>query len=204
MQSAIEQFRANMGYVRNLRAIHDALKARTTRALDLSDLLRAQIVMLVSALDCFVHEVARRGMLESHVGKRAQTEAFERFSVSLAAVRIGLADPKNTDWLSTEITIRHGHLAFQYPDKIADAIRLVAPVRLWERVGKLVGRDPKDIKRQIELIVERRNKIAHEADADPSVPGARWPIDEKMVDDAIVFVETVCEHISNLIWPSEN
>lgn len=199
MQTAIDQFRANTAYIRNLRAIHDALKTRTTRLLDLSDLLRAQLVMLVSALDCFVHEVVRQGMLESHVGKRSQTDSFQQFSVSLASLKAGLADPSKTEWLSTEIINRHGHLAFQYPDKIAGAIRLVAPIRLWERVGKLMGRDPKDIKRQIELIVQRRNKIAHEADADPSVPGARWPIDEKMVDDSIVFVETVCEHIFKIV-----
>jgi hypothetical protein len=188
-----------MGYVRNLRAIHDALKRRTTKAIDLTDLLRAQLVMAVSALDCFVHEVVRRGMLESHGGKRQQTDAFQQFSVSLAAVKAGMANPKSTDWLSTEIINRHGYLAFQYPDKIADAIRLIASVRLWERVGKLIGRNPKDIKRQVELIVQRRNKIAHEADADPSAPGARWPIDEKMVDDSITFIETVCEHVFNLV-----
>jgi hypothetical protein len=202
MQTAIEQFRANTAYVRNLRAIHDALKTRTTRALDLSDLLRAQLVMLVSALDCFVHEVARRGMIEGHVGKRVQTESFQRFPVSLAAVKAALADPQNMDWLSAEIITRHGYMAFQYPDKIAEAIRLVSSVRLWERVGKLMGSNPKDVKRQIELIVQRRNKIVHEADANPSTPGvvgARWPIDEKMVDDSIVFVETVCEHIFSLV-----
>lgn len=143
MQTALEQFRANIGYVRNLRAIHGALKSRTTKAIDLTDLLRAQLVMVVSALDSFVHEVVRRGMLDSHAGKRQQTDAFQRFSVSLAAVKAGMAAPQSTDWLSTEIISQHGYVAFQYPDKIADAIRLIASVRLWERVGKLMGAIPR-------------------------------------------------------------
>ncbi len=195
MHNALTQFKANIQHVRNLRALYVHLATRTTRAIDLSDLLRSQLVMLVSALDQFVHEIARRGMLAAHSGARAATDAFLRFTVSLGGVRAGLADPKNIAWLNAEIINRHGHLAFQYPDKIADALRLVSSARLWERVAKAMGGDAGSIKRQLELIVMRRNKIAHEADADPSTPGARWPINEKMVDDAMAFIEELCESI---------
>ena len=155
--------------------------------------------MLVSAMDRFVHEFARHGMLQSFTGARARTDAFQKFSVSLTGVLTGFADPTRQDWLSNEIMARHGWLAFQYPDRIADAVRLVSNVRLWERVGKLTGQNAKDVKRQVSLIVQRRNKIAHEADTNPSYPGTRWPIDEKMVDDSIAFIETVCEHIFTLV-----
>jgi hypothetical protein len=150
-------------------------------------------------MDHFVHEIARRGMLAAHCGSRAPTEAFLKFTVTLGGVKVGLADPAKADWLNSEIINRHGHLSFQHPDKIADAVKLVSPTKLWERVAKVMGRDVASIKRQLELIVARRNKIAHEADADPSTPGARWPINETMVDEAVAFIEKLCEAIHAIV-----
>ena len=50
-----------------------------------------------------------------------------------------------------------------------------------------------DVKEQLRLIIDRRNKIAHEADTDPRYPGACWPISEPDVDNALGFIERVCE-----------
>jgi hypothetical protein len=49
------------------------------------------------------------------------------------------------------------------------------------------------------LIVDRRNKIAHEADIDPSFPGQRWPIDRAMVDDMVSTVEATVEAIHAVV-----
>jgi two-component sensor histidine kinase len=51
MQLAIEQFRLSIARVRDLIAIHNSLKSQTTSALDVSDILRAALVLTVSALD---------------------------------------------------------------------------------------------------------------------------------------------------------
>lgn len=51
MLKAIETFRLNIQRVRHLGGVHRALLALTTTALDTSDILRAQIVLGVSALD---------------------------------------------------------------------------------------------------------------------------------------------------------
>lgn len=52
-----------------------------------------------------------------------------------------------------------------------------------------MGTSAKDIKDRLDLIVDRRNKIAHEADIDPSYPDTRWPIDEQLVSDTVGFIE---------------
>jgi len=70
MQAAIDQFRTNINRVRHLGAIYRALKAQTTEVLDLSDILRAELVMAVSALDHYIHEVTRLGILETYHGSR--------------------------------------------------------------------------------------------------------------------------------------
>jgi hypothetical protein len=200
MQDAIDQFRLNIGHVRNIHAIHGAFSSRITSALDLSDLLRSQIVMAVSALDHYVHEATRIGMLESLDGRRPQTPAFQRFAVSLdSALQIRTAT--SNIWLETEIRSRHGFLSFQQPDKIADAIRLISPIELWNEVGVSLNKPAADIKSKLQLIVDRRNKIAHEADIDPTYPGSgvRWPITASMVSDAANFIEEICETIHTRI-----
>jgi hypothetical protein len=44
-------------------------------------------------------------------------------------------------------------------------------------------------------VIERRNKIAHEADLDPSYPGQKWPIDRAQVDYACDLLEKLARAI---------
>ena len=63
-----------------------------------------------------------------------------------------------------------------------------------------MGSPAKDIKQQLSLIVDRRNKIAHEADIDPTLSlGNRWPIDELLVNEAVDFLEQVVESIHKIL-----
>lgn len=199
MKIAIDQFRKNIGNIRNLDAICRAIESSTTKALDLSDILRSELVFAVSAFDHFVHEVARLGMLEINQGSRPPTDSYLRFLVPLSDVQIAIGPSANAKWLDDRIREHHGWKSFQQPDKVAEAIRLVSEIRLWDEIASRLGKAPEDIKRQLELIVDRRNKIAHESDMDPSFPGSRWPINRPLVDDAISFIEQIAEAIFDVI-----
>jgi RiboL-PSP-HEPN len=250
MQSALDQFRISIGRVRDLITLHNSVKDRATDALDLSDMLRAALVLSVSALDYYVHEVVTLGMLEIHRGQRSEPissanttqSAFSRFQVSLGGARqdrltaidiaswlevelqqsqgydflqqshtISALIPiisnsildklNNTSWLESEIRERLGYQSFQQADKIADAIRYISGKKLWEEVANKMSNPTKnitaqDIKQQLNSIVDRRNKIAHEADIDPTFNiGSRWNIDELLVGDAVDFIEILVESI---------
>jgi hypothetical protein len=201
MQSAIDLFRLSIARVRDLIAVHNSLKAQASSVLDLSDMLRAALVLAVSALDYYIHEVVRIGMLEIHRGQRPEPPAFSRFQISLGSARTGINAGQNIDsWLEDEIRQRHSYKSFQQPEAIADAIRLISDKKLWEEVSTNMSRPAKDIKQQLNRIVDRRNKIAHEADIDPSYPiGDRWPIDELLVNEAVDFIEQVVESIHNIL-----
>jgi RiboL-PSP-HEPN len=249
MQSALDQFRISIGRVRDLIAIHNSVKAQATSALDVSDMLRAALVLAVSALDYYVHEVVTLGMLEIHRGKRSEPmpsanttqSAFSRFQVSLGGARQDrltaidiaswletelqqaqgyefLQQPNtisaliptisnsildklnNTAWLESEIRERLGYQSFQQADKIADAIRYISDKKLWDEVAIQMTKSSKDIKQQLNSIVDRRNKIAHEADIDPTFSiGSRWNIDELLVGDAVDFIERLVESIHQVL-----
>lgn len=249
MQSALDQFHISIGRVRDLIALHNSVKAQATGALDVSDMLRASLVLAVSALDYYVHEVVTLGMLEIHRGQRSEPmssantaqSAFSRFQVSLGGARqdrltaIDIASwleleiqqihgykflqqsytvsalipaisdsilnrLNNTSWLEDEIRERLGYQSFQQADKIAEAIRYISDKKLWDEVATKMNKSAKDIKQQLNSVVDRRNKIAHEADIDPTFNiGDRWYIDEVLTGDAVNFIEQVVESIHQVL-----
>ena len=205
MQAAIDLFRENIRRSKELTSVYEVMNRQTTGALDLSDVLRASLVTSVSSLDHFIHEVVRFGMLEVYRIQQAKTPAFLRFRVTLESVLLASADPNSQEWLENQIRVQHGHLSFQMPDNIADAVRLISEVSLWSEVAQILGIGSRDVTDRLTLIVQRRNKIAHEADITPDHAGqmlnsdSRSPIDKALVDDAIDFIEHIAEAIFQLI-----
>ncbi len=56
--------------------------------------------------------------------------------------------------------------------------------------------DTQEIKERLNLIVDRRNKVVHEADMErPSYLDKRYPIDYQMVEDSVAFIERITEAI---------
>jgi hypothetical protein len=182
-----------------LRALFGNLTAITAGTLDLTDILRASIVSAVSAIDTFIHDITRIGMVEIFQNARPTTDAFGRFSISMGNVLSVIATPGDTKWLENEIRRQHGWLSFQHPDKIADALRFFCGKDLWKEVGFRLAIDPKSVKNRLALIVDRRNKIAHEADMDPTSPGSRWPIDELLVQEVIDALEQIGDAIFHVV-----
>ena len=195
MRNAIQQFRQNLLRARELGNLAVVVGQMTTGAIDVSDMWRAQIVLGISALDHLVHEMARLGIIESAKGTRQKTDAYLKFQLPLEAVERGFGGQTHEAWLGEAVRERHSWLSFQHPDKLADAIRLISPVKLWDEVGNELSMPPKDVKVALEIIVDRRNKIAHEADMDPTNPGFQWPISGTMASQALDFTERVAEAI---------
>ena len=183
------------------------MTAQTTGAFDISDVLRASLVMAVSTMDQYIHELVRLGMLEAYRGVRPRTPTFLKFQVALEKVLPTSSDFDPAAGLEIQIRERHGYQSFQTPDSIAEALRLVSDVNLWNEMAKCIGIERRAITDRLTLITHRRNKIVHEADIMPDYAGqmassdVRSPIDEDLVDDAINFIEQVSENIYILVSP---
>jgi len=131
-------------------------------------------------------------MCEVIAGRRAPTDAFRKFKTSCHVV---LQSTNQHIAFEEDIREKHGFLSFQQPEKISDAIRLFFDKPIWRVVAQHMGKDEIMLKSELRLIVDRRNKIAHEADVDPSYPGARWPISSLDCDGALDLIESICEAI---------
>ena len=194
MQPAIETLRQSMDRVDLLGGLHTALSAMTTPVVDKSDLLRAQLVLAVSALDQYVHAITLRGMLDVFEAKRGPTDSYLKFKITMGAF-VSAGPPVGHAWFESEILERHSHTSFQQPDKIAGAIGLFTDVDIWGQVALRMATTKKDVRARLKLIVDRRNKIAHEADLDPSYPNTRWPIHEVDVAESARFLRGLGESL---------
>lgn len=198
MLPAFSQFEANIQQVQALASLATIVDAQTTAAVNVGDVYRASIVLAVSALDHYVHEKTVEGMLEAAAGHRSMTDAFTRFQIGLGALGPALVAPA-ASWLESEVRRAHSFQTFQRADALADAIRLVHPDPLWPAVASTIGRSVSDAKGTLDLIVDRRNKIAHEADCEPNGLGIKWPINAMMVEEAIAFLISVVAAIEAIV-----
>jgi hypothetical protein len=150
------------------------------------ELLRAEWVARVSALDLYIHELIAQRMLATFEGLRPPTPAYLRFQVSAETLNRVRASAIPSDASAAfDLFVRSylSRITYQAPDDIADGVRLCSTVELWNEVALRLGATPatkadeaKSVKKQLSLVVRRRNIIAHEGDLQQSAPREPWPI----------------------------
>lgn len=194
MNDVITIFRDNISRIRKNIHIYNQLHPLTHTTIDLSDMLRAQIVLIVSALDHYFHEAIRVRMCEIMSSDIAAPPNYPKFQISLND-HFASHDSAGVEWLDTAIRREHSWRSFQDGDEIAKVVKYIYDGNIWEGISRrMPPLTNADIKRKLSLIVKRRNQIAHEADLNHLSPGARWPIDVQDVIDAVDFIESVIEN----------
>jgi hypothetical protein len=128
MQAAHTQFLDNITYISELDDLYCLLKYTQNLPNDLSDLLRADIVYAVSALDKLIHELVKTGMLQTFSGNRAATDAFESFTVTAKTLtkikETAIEKSKNPNavllpqelpeyWFNEEIVLKQKAISYQ-------------------------------------------------------------------------------------------
>ncbi|WP_298707378.1 HEPN domain-containing protein [Chitinophaga sp.] len=199
MRTAFNQFLVNIEEIRKTHLASVALAASLggTKIIDFDNVKRSCIVLGVSALDHYIHEITVIGMIEIFRGIRAPTKKYLKHNVSLELVG-NLSHSSPHAIFEAEIRKNLGWQSYQKPDKVKDAIALFSSTNLWQQVSLLMHDTEVNIKTQLSLIVDRRNMIAHEADIEP-VYKTRRPISDAVVTTSIDFIENVGTAISKII-----
>ncbi len=204
MLKAFEQFKSNIKAVNEMDTLYHHLISDLKLPNDLSDILRSQLVYAISALDKLIHELVKIGMLQAFINQRTKTKKFNCFSISLETYNkiqqtsqqpnIFQLEPPEY-FFEQEIIVKHKYLAFQEPDKIADALSFIwEEKQKWQEIARLFNSSDDDIKKKLKSIVSRRNLIVHEADIDLQT-NLRNSIDETDVKEAVEFIFKLGENI---------
>lgn len=214
MQQAFDQFTAEIRRCRELNVLFRHLKDDLHLLFDLSDLLRAEIVYSVSALDKLVHELIRIGMIDAFNNLRPKTSKFNGYTISFSALDnmnsfynqqiaslqnpinfVGAPIPPPVFWFEQEIVAKHKALSFQEPGKIADGLSLIWVENYkWQKLAVLMATDEATVQTTLRNIVGRRNLIVHEADIDAAT-ATRLPITEQDAVDSVNFIERLGDSI---------
>lgn len=187
-ETELARYRVNLSLAREMVGTGAALENQLTSALDVSDLYRGALVQAVSAFDYFIHDEVRARILT------LIQEPPDRWPNALLRLQVPLSvvvasSNRGHDWLEDEIRRQHAFLSFQNPDKVARVMRLAVRKKLWPAVASALREDEAHVRRQLKVIVDRRNQIAHSADYNPTPPVSRYPISKETVLDAIEFLE---------------
>jgi hypothetical protein len=212
MQSAMNQFNSNMKAVKEMETLYSYLiNDPKLPPCDLSNILRAQWVYAVSALDKLIHELVKLGMLQAFVGKRTKTSKFNSFSISLKTHLEIQKVIQSTNTLPSqlseyfceqEIINKHKFLAFQEPDKIRDALSLIwEETHKWQKIALSLNMSDDQVTKELKRIVTRRNQIVHEADIDLQT-NLRGSINETEVRETVEFILKLGESIFNAVSSS--
>lgn len=197
MIEARRNFIANIERAEAIGQVHAALSEQVTSVIDLSDLLRFEISQSVGAIDCLIHDAVLIGMLEVIQGVRSPTDQFLKFNLSMNTM-MKFKEGDDISLIEREIRERHGHLSFQMPDKIAEAFRLISSVDLWTELESRLKRPKKQLKQELSLIVDRRNKIVHEGDLSPVFPRKPWPISANDASNSRKFINKLGHEIISI------
>lgn len=160
--------------------------------MNFSDLLRWQWGLSVSALDRYVHDIVRIGMLEIFEGRRNPTAKYKSFCIELKNFNNIIESPIPVIEFEKEVIRQHSFLAFQYPDKIADALSYIwNEQNKWDVICSNMATESSsgNLRSKLKNIITRRNQIVHEGDCfSANSPLQQQPISILDTDDVNKFI----------------
>ena len=166
----------------------------------LSNLLRHQIVVGVSALDLYLHTVIKLGVIEIFRGIRIPTQKFFNHSlrteilmklISLYKTPTVPTSPEQIPdgIIAAEFQRQMKTQAFQDPEKIKDGLSYIwIEPHKFQVIANRLGIPEKDLTTRMKLISERRNQIVHENDRNLSTYTTN-PINKTDVEESLHLIK---------------
>ncbi|PRY18679.1 hypothetical protein [Pseudosporangium ferrugineum] len=201
--------RRNLNYARSLATAGQALGQLEVRAFEIDDVFRAAWVQGVAALDHWVRqEVHTRMLLLARNGTADRPSGFAKFEITLDLVeRVHRGELALHEALEMPLWTVLSRTTYQRPDRIKEGLGMVTDAgRLWERVATVLSERPggeavtaSDVRGRLNEIVERRNKIAHEYDEDPSDRRGKRQIDAASATATIEWIEQLATAVLEVI-----
>lgn len=197
--SAFYNCQSAFSRVNGLFHVGRAFEGYALGGVDLSEAFRASLVMAISALDSYIHDLCVEALVESYCGARSRNSAFAEVKVRLTAAELGVPT-QSPSWLAGELRAQFSRETYQRPDDVAKALRFVDDERnKWARIGNHMALSAHDVKTELGSIVDRRNMIVHEADLDP-LWGTVRPLSVDECERAVAFISDLVNAIETECW----
>lgn len=195
-QSEHQYLSAQIQYLEANAALPESLR---------SDLLRACIVFAVSAFDRFMHDFVIERFMSLLATSAIIPDRAKNIKIGFNILCILHNNTSPNAYAEVEKALRE-HLSwqsFQHPDKVSSILSALFNGEIWSKLSLNMAMSERDAKTTLELIVDRRDKIAHEADIrnESLASGSgieKYPIDVITVQEALSFINNLVISIDAL------
>lgn len=201
LSAITNRFTNNLSSIKAQFELVEQLKAEGN--IQYKDILRSQIVFLDSALDFFMHEVTKYGMVQIFQGVWAKTERYDNFSIRLGEISDILRNPEQENWFLDIVNDSYAEETFMSADSVIGQLNLIgvkwqsiADRAFYEQGSTIPTKDK--FKSTLNTLFRRRNQIAHQADCLHET-GAKIDIERETVEKYICDVEKIVFAISDEI-----
>lgn len=179
LQPILDRFNSNIDDIRShFQTADDLLALQPPKQTAAEDIWRSQIVFLDSALDFYIHEIVKYGIVKMFNGDWAESTDYKKMKVRLSFAVDLAQNPSSASKLLEEIDEMNKYSCFM-GKKIKDALRFI------NIKYKLTSAEEAFL---VDLY-DRRNQIAHQSDR---IPGQqqKQPISKSYVEDFINKIES--------------
>lgn len=198
----IQQFKQNINEIQKINDLYKFNKQQFKNTVDIDGLLRMEIVMAVSALDQYIHQVVVEKATDTLRNGRKIPANFSKLLLSYDSLDNILKSGNISDvivFVERDLRLKLSWRSFQQPDKISEALKYISDYNVWAEISTRMSKEVSAVKQQLELIVKRRDCIAHEADYD-YINYCQYPISDIMCSTAVNFIIELVFIIDAIIY----
>ena len=193
LSAIVNRFKSNSLSIRSQFELVEQLKVENN--IQYKDILRSQIVFLDSALDFFMHEVTKYGMVQIFQGVWRKTERYNNFTIRLGEISDVLRNPEQENWFLDIVNDSYAEDTFMSADAVIGQLNLigvkwqsVADRAFYEQGSTTPTKDK--FKYTLNALFRRRNQIAHQADRLHET-GVKIDIEREDVEKYITDIEKI-------------
>jgi hypothetical protein len=195
--SANSLFDKNLESATHCLTLYDGVSKLNPKGVDLSWILRAGVVFVVSALDTYFHD-----KIKYRVGRFSLQNlppALGKFEIPVSNIASWEQASRKGNVLRNWVTDSLATRPLQSPERIADAMKLAAIDGLWATIEP-DNTSRKHLLDQFNALIKRRNQIAHEGDREqPRKSGKKVRrITRDYVEESITFATDLVQKIENV------
>lgn len=165
------------------------------------DIWRSQLVFLDGALDFYIHELSKYGILKMFNGEWEKTQKYQNLTMTMSTVETGLRSPESCQWLADYLDSALGKDTYMSFSTVKDQMNLLG-LDLKEIADEAFcvqgSRDnTKDqMKDWLNRLFFRRNRIVHQSDRE-SRDAQRAPVERADVQAFVDQIQKIVEAIQN-------
>lgn len=202
MSSALTKYRTASLRVKEYGNLHKMV-VQTIPLLEenAKDILRSQLVQIISAFDTYLHDVLCTKITDAYFGRSPMNANLNKYALTLGdCINLGQLTVQADKELELQNIVRRINAvdSYQSPKSVEYVVGLLGISNIWRRLETTMRIPAHDIKSKLSVIIRRRNQIAHESDINP-VTLICYPIDDTDVNNTILFVDNLVENIDVLI-----